>query len=813
MEDFEKLGEFYLGRVFDLKEDKLKEDKVLYDSKDLTTHGVCVGMTGSGKTGLAISLLEEAAIDGIPAIVIDPKGDMGNLLLSFPDLLAQDFQPWLDEGEAMKKGLTLKEYATKTASLWKNGLAEWGMGGERIKRFKDSAEILIYTPGSNAGIPVNVLGSFNAPKLQVINDRDAFKEVITGTATSILSLLGIDADPIQSKEHILISKILADSWSKSKNLNIADLIRHIQSPLFQKVGVFDVDTFYPLKERMKLAMTLNNLLASPGFETWMDGTPLDVSNLLYTPEGKPKISIFSISHLSDSERMFFVSLLLNEMVSWMRTQDGTSSLRALLYMDEIYGYFPPTASPPSKTPMLTLLKQARAFGLGVLLSTQNPVDLDYKGLSNTGTWFIGRLQTDRDKQRMLDGLEGVGGTGGDGLSRNDLDNLISSLGKRKFLLHNVHESKPVVFNTRWVLSYLRGPLTSPQIKELMKDKALPEASPMLEKGKVIVKESKSFSEEIITEKPLLPPGIIEKYMLPQKSKPTGASVQYRPRLLGLGKLHFISAKAKLDYWNEMAVLMAFPEEVSEPLWDEAEFYENTEFDLEESMLQDAIFKSLPKSASNVKSYLAWKKSLINYLYQSKKLSLWNSGLLKEISRPGETEAEFKLRLTQLMREKRDLMLEKMRKKYAPKLARLEARMDRSMDKVEKEKAQFSNQKYQTAISIGTTLLGAMFGRKVASSGNIGKAATSMRGVGRAAQEKKDVDMAKLEVEEVQKLLSEMELDSKMELDKIREQFSPESIELEEMLVSPRKSDISFGKLKLVWIPFWIDNDGIAESAV
>jgi ABC-type oligopeptide transport system ATPase subunit len=383
-------------------------------------------------------------------------------------------------------------------------------------------------------------------------------------------LLGIDADPIQSKEHILISKILANSWSKRKNLDIADLIRHIQSPVFTKIGVFDIDTFFPVKERMKLAMSLNNLLASPGFEIWMEGAALDVNRFLYTPEGKAKISIFSIAHLSDTERMFFVSLLLNEMVSWMRTQDGTSSLRALLYMDEIYGYFPPSASPPSKTPMLTLLKQARAFGLGVLLSTQNPVDLDYKGLSNAGTWFIGRLQTDRDKQRMLDGLEGVDG-GANSLSRSELDNLISSLGKRKFLMHNVHESKPAVFNTRWVLSYLRGPLTSSQVQELMKNrKQAEQIVPGKQEGlKEKFTESREQPEKINADKPLLPPGIIEKYRPPEKPKPEDSTLFYRPEIFCKGKLHFVSAKARLDYWKDLSVFAYFPEESSVPLWDEA----------------------------------------------------------------------------------------------------------------------------------------------------------------------------------------------------------------------------------------------------
>ncbi|NOR14463.1 MAG: DUF87 domain-containing protein, partial [Candidatus Aminicenantes bacterium] len=396
MQDYEKLGAFYLGRLFDLENGRTQEELLLYDSKDLTTHAVCVGMTGSGKTGLGVGLLEEAAIDGVPALVIDPKGDMGNLMLTFPEMKAADFAPWIDPDAAARKGITAAEFAKKTAGAWKKGIGEWGQDPSRIQKFKDSAEVTIFTPGSTAGIPISILRSLTAPPTSLLDDSDALRDRVQTAVSGLLALLGIEADPIQSREHILISNILYQAWLESRDLDLTSLINEIQGPPLIKVGVFDLDSFFPQKERLELAMRLNNLLASPGFSVWMQGEPLEIGRLLYTPQGKPRISILSIAHLSDSERMFFVTVFLNEVIAWMRAQPGTGSLRALLYMDEIFGYFPPTAAPPSKAPMLTLLKQARAYGLGVVLATQNPVDLDYKGLANAGTWFIGRLQTERD---------------------------------------------------------------------------------------------------------------------------------------------------------------------------------------------------------------------------------------------------------------------------------------------------------------------------------------------------------------------------------------------------------------------------------
>jgi hypothetical protein len=376
-QDFEKLGLFYLGKTYDLKHRKVTSDLLLYESKHLTTHAVCVGMTGSGKTGLGIGLLEEAAIDGIPVIAIDPKGDLANLLLGFPELRPEDFLPWVDADEAGRRGQTVEQFAAKTAEQWKEGLATWGEDGARIGRLLDAVDLAIYTPGSSAGLPLTVLRSFDAPPAALIGQTELYRERIASAVSGLLALLGVTADPMSSREHILLSNILDQAWRTGHDLDMASLIHAVQSPGFQKVGVMDVETFFPAKDRFALAMKLNNLLASPGFAGWLEGDALDVGSLLYTSDGKPKVSVLSIAHLSDNERMFFVTILLNEVLAWVRTQPGTSSLRAVLYMDEIYGYFPPTANPPSKVPMLTLLKQARAFGLGVVLATQNPVDLDY----------------------------------------------------------------------------------------------------------------------------------------------------------------------------------------------------------------------------------------------------------------------------------------------------------------------------------------------------------------------------------------------------------------------------------------------------
>lgn len=467
--EFEKQGSFYLGRFVETDEHRATPEEgpnFLYDAKDLTTHAVCVGMTGSGKTGLCMTLLEEAGVDEVPAICIDPKGDLGNLLLTFPELQPSDFEPWVDAADAARKNQSVPERAASVAELWRGGLAKWGISPERIARLRESVDLAIYTPGSSAGRQLAIVSSLAAPEAHAALAGDERRERITSTVSGVLGLLGIDADPVQSREHVFLSTLLQHAWDAGTDLSIGDLVRAVMDPPIQQVGVLPLDTFFPARDRQSLAMKLNALIASPGFAGWLEGEPLDVQRLLYTPEGRPRIVVLSIAHLSEAERMFFVTLLLNEVVSWMREQAGTSHLRALLYMDEVFGFLPPVAEPPSKRPLLTLLKQARAYGLGVVLATQNPVDLDYKALSNCGTWFLGRLQTERDVDRVIDGLQGAAQNAGQSFAASEARALLAGLSSRVFLAQNAHESHPRLFHTRWAMSYLRGPLTRAQIGAL-----------------------------------------------------------------------------------------------------------------------------------------------------------------------------------------------------------------------------------------------------------------------------------------------------------------------------------------------------------
>ncbi|MBN1967403.1 MAG: DUF87 domain-containing protein [Anaerolineae bacterium] len=462
---------FYMGRRYDPMTRRLVDDVVYYDSRDLTTHAVVVGMTGSGKTGLCVTLLEEAILDNIPAIIIDPKGDITNLLLTFPDLKAQDFLPWVNVDEARRAGLEVDEYAADVADRWRDGLQAWSIVPDRVKWLKYAADYNIYTPGSEAGLPVSILDAMQAPPEGWIGHEEAHRERISGMVTALLALIGKQVEPVKDKEHVLISNIFEYAWRQGQGLTLEDVIVQVQQPPFEKLGVFDVDTFFPEKDRFKLAMELNNIIAAPSFQSWISGAPLDVNRLLFRSDGRPRVSIFYIAHLNEAERQFIITLLLENVLAWMRTLSGTTSLRALLYIDEVFGMFPPyPRNPPTKDPMLKLLKQARAFGLGLVLATQNPGDLDYKGLSNAGTWFIGKLQTENDKKKVLTGLEALANAQS-GLDLGDVDDMISQLDPRVFLMHNVHdEGGPTLLHTRWAMSYLRGPLTRQQVNMLMSEK-------------------------------------------------------------------------------------------------------------------------------------------------------------------------------------------------------------------------------------------------------------------------------------------------------------------------------------------------------
>jgi len=805
-EDFEKLGVFYLGRPYDLATKQSKPGWLLYDSKDLVTHAVCVGMTGSGKTGLCLALLEEAAIDNIPAIIIDPKGDLGNLMLTFPDLKGEDFQSWINEDDARKKGLSLGNYAQAQAELWKKGLAGWQQDGARIQRLRDAADVAIYTPGSHAGLPVSVLKSFAAPAADVLDDSELLRERISTTATSLLGLLGIESDPIQSREHILISTILDRAWKKGEDLDLATLIHAIQSPPVSKIGVMDVDSFFPSKDRFALAMKLNNLLAAPGFQAWLEGEALDIQQLLYTSSGKPRLAIFSIAHLSDAERMFFVTLLLSQMVGWMRAQSGTTSLRALLYMDEIFGYFPPVSNPPSKLPLLTLLKQARAFGLGVVLATQNPVDLDYKGLANTGTWFIGRLQTERDKARVLEGLEGASSSAGKKFDKGRMEQTLAGLGNRIFLMNNVHEDESVVFETRWCLSYLRGPLTRTQIKTLMDPVRSVHTSTAAAPATKLVKSPGGGA------RPIVPPDVPQQFIPLRGPKPEGSELVYAPMLLGSSQIHFSDTKTGTDSTQEVTVLVPITEGAVAVNWDHATTADLTMADLEQAPEDGAQFLPLPASAGKAKNYAEWNKDFGNWLFRTQKIELLKSSSTRNVSKAGESERDFRVRLQQSGREQRDKGAEALRRKYASKIATLQDRIRRAEQMKEKQQVEARSSQVQAAISVGASILGAFLGRKTISATNIGRATTAIRSAGRVMKESQDVGLAEENVAALQQQLADLEAQFKTESETLAAATDPLNEKLDTILIRPSKANIAVKLVALAWTPHWRDQKDVLTRA-
>jgi hypothetical protein len=810
--DYERLGAFYLGKEYDLAGKQLLDRLVMYDSRDLTTHAVCIGMTGSGKTGLCIGLLEEAAMDGVPAIIIDPKGDMANRLLMFPDLTPADFLPWINEDDARRKGLSPGEFAAKQADSWRAGLASWGQDGGRIRALRDAVDLVVYTPGSDAGIPVSVLRSFAAPPLSWETEAELLREKIAGTVTAVLGLVGVEGDPLRSREHILLSSLFEHFWRAGRDLDLVTLIRAIQDPPLRQVGAFDLETFFPAKDRLPLAMRLNNIIAAPQFQSWMKGEPLDIPGFLSTKEGRPRHSIFSIAHLSDAERMFFVTLLLHEVLTWVRSQTGTTSLRALLYMDEIFGFFPPVANPPSKGPMLTLLKQARAFGLGVVLTTQNPVDLDYKGLANTGTWFIGRLQTVQDRDRVLDGLEGAVKTAGATLSRGSLSDTLSSLENRVFLLHNVHADGPVIFQTRWAMSYLRGPLSREQIRVLMKGRrmaAVVAPGAPAQPG-VPSPSPAAMAGDAATLPPALPPDVPQRYLpvragreaaeagvlRSQPGTPVSTTLLYAPAACASGRIHYSGPKMEGDAEREFSLLAPFSPEGT-VAWEGAPPYPGKPGDLSSSPAPDARFLVTPEITRALKKFSGEKQNLVNFLLRSQDLKLTTSPALKLVSRPDEPEKEFLLRVRLAARERRDAEVDALRKKYEGRIGTLEDRLRKAESAADRRQADAEARKREAMISAGESVVGILLGRKSIRAGSA--AASKYR-------QSSSAGMSAREAEENARTISDEIRDLRAESEKetaaITARWDRAVEETGELVVQPKKAGIDVSSFLLAWVPHW-----------
>ena len=819
MEGYEKLGVFYLGRRYDAERGATTEEPVLYDARDLTTHAVIIGMTGSGKTGLGVSLLEEAAIDGVPVIVIDPKGDITNLALTFPDLRPDDFRPWVNVEEATRKGLTVDELATRAADGWREGLASWSQGPDRIQRLRDAADVTIYTPGSSAGRSVSLLSSFRAPAEAVRADGDLLRERVEATATSLLALLGIEADPLQDREHILVSNLLHHAWSAGRDLDLAGLLGQIAAPPFDRLGVMDVDVFYPRKDRMALAMQLNALLAAPGFSAWMTGEPLDVQRFLYTPAGKPRVSIFAIHHLDDAARMSFVTLLLSEILAWVRAQPGTTSLRALLYMDEVFGYFPPVANPPSKKPLLTLLKQARAFGLGVVLATQNPVDLDYKGLSNTGTWFIGRLQTDRDKLRVLEALDGAttspADAGGTPLERKDLDRLLSGLGKRVFLLHSVHEPAPTLFHTRWALSYLRGPLTREQIRALTtgrSDAAAPSpdvasAAATLPMAAIAATPATDAAAPSPEPAPAPEAGVPQFHAPVGTAPPPGASLAWGAVALGAVRLRYASARYDVDTILDRTIVAEIADRPDPIDWAQAIPANVAADDLLGERPTDGLFGAPPAAALDPASWPRWERELRKGARLHFPLVLWRAARLRTVSRPEESEGAFRARLGQLWREERDREIQKLREKYGPKLRALRTRIDRAQEAVATTWDRARAAETDVTLAFGTTLVGALFGRRSAGATTLRRAERALRRSPRGGGRFRGGERARADLERARLDLADLDREFHAALDRLDATFDPATGALERIELRAKVEDVTVRVFGLGWLPFWRDGRG------
>ncbi len=803
MQDFEKLGVFYLGKQYDMSEGKVLDDLVLYKSKDLTTHAVIIGMTGSGKTGLGIGMLEEAAIDNIPVIAIDPKGDLANMALTFPDLRGEDFLPWVNPQEAVNRGLSKEDYAAAQAALWRKGLADWGQDGSRISKLRSAADVVVYTPGSASGRGVSVLRSFDAPSRELQADFDAYRDMVQSTVTGLLTLVGLDVDPLVGREHILMANIFESFWAEGRNLSLADIITAIQTPPFTRIGVMDLDTFYPSRDRFALAMRLNSLLASPGFKSWLEGEPLDVNAFLYGSDGKTRVSIFSIAHLSDSERMFFVTMLLNEMITWMRSQPGTGSLRALLYMDELFGYLPPTANPPSKLPLLTMLKQARAYGLGLVLSTQNPVDLDYKALSNAGTWFIGRLQTERDKARVLAGLEGA--AAGGSFDRRRTEEILAGLGQRVFYLHSVHNEEPLIMHTRWAMSYLAGPMTREQLAALPGQqyvagaKVMPEAAPPRAPAPTVSQTASAQAP------PSLPPQVRQVYLRAVRN--LSGDITYVPAVLGLADINFTSARHGVNTNRRLAYLAPLSSGPVVLDWKEAEAVDLDLRDVEDSAIPGASYAEYPREAASSQSYTRWERLFGQHLRAEASLRLLNSTALKMVSAVDEDERDFRIRLQHLAHEKRDEAIEALRKRYASRINTLVDRERRARQALERQSAQARQRKLDAAVSTGTALLGALLGNKAVSTTSVSRVGTAMKSAGRVAQSGDTVAQAQETLQAVQVQMQEMENELAREIDRVTESFIGKHEELDEIVIRVTATGITVHLLCLAWVPHARGADG------
>ena len=777
---------FYLGKKYDQKKKVLLEDRLTYDPPDLTTHAIVTGMTGSGKTGLCVGLLEEAALQGIPALILDPKGDLTNLVLSFPELSAPDFEPWIDKNSAKREKKSISDIASKTAASWKKGLSDWGLGSEEIQILKNSVERTIFTPGSTTGIPVNILASFSAPDLNWDQEEEILREKISSTVTALLTLVGEkNIDPLRSREHILLANIIEHHWQQNNSLDLVKIIKEVQSPPFDQLGAFDLDDFFPKKDRMDLAISLNNVLASPSFQSWIEGPPLDIGSMLYTGDGKPRHSIFYLAHLDDAERMFFITLIYAAIETWMRKQRGTGDLRAVVYFDEIHGYLPPVANPPSKPLIIRLLKTARAYGVGLVLTTQNPVDVDYKALSNAGTWMVGRLQTDQDKQRLLDGLESAAG----GIKRSEYDRLISGLGKRVFLYHNVHEKKPEIFHTRWVMSYLAGPLTLSQIPSLnslagatdIQENIIEKDNKEPEKIRNSSKETKPSSRDI--------PDTIDQFFHIEKSGEKNDSLS--PSIIALAEVRYLRQRPPLDFKKTILSVIDDPEESGQD-WESGQSLPFDENEILDAIKEKVQFRASPDFMENSSWWKSQESDFEHWIYETDTVTIRSSKLLDITAGPEIDEQEFSKKCKKISEEKTKQDIADLEKKFKSKIKSLQDKIERQELKVDKYKDQLSSRRTDTALKVGESLF------KLVTKGKVSGVSSSSTKIRMSSEAKARLKEAETILENYEEDITTLKDEFEQMKTEIENKWNDALDDIKEIRITPTKKNIRILRFGVLW---------------
>ena len=792
-------GHLYLGGVLDTSNGERTDEAVHLEASDLTTHGVIVGMTGSGKTGLSVIMLEEALLSGVPTIIIDPKGDMGNLLLTFPDLAASEFAPWVNPADAERDGISVDELASNTATMWKEGLDGWGITPDRIKKLRDTADFTIYTPGSNSGVGLDIIGDLSAPEGA---DAEALADEVEGLVSSLLALVDIDSDPLTGREHILLSNLVHRAWSEGQDLELATLLGQIQNPPIRKLGVLDLDSFYPAKDRTALVMKLNGLLASPAFAAWMQGEPLNIDNML--GQG-PKASIISIAHLSDQERQFVVTLILSKVVTWMRKQSGTPELRALVYMDEVFGYVPPTAQPPSKKPILTILKQARAFGVGLVLATQNPVDVDYKALSNAGTWMVGRLQTERDKDRLLEGITASSG----GENKSELSNIISSLDKRQFLLHQTRATEPTTFATRWAMSYLPGPLTRTQIGELMEGRKanMAAAAPAAAAAGSAPQDAgaapaaRSLRDDESDFAPDVSDKVQVRYIDPASPwlGEVGGDPDGKRLVAGIAaRVNMLFDDTKADLRDEVEY-----EAIIFPIDDEIDVDDAIEVDFDDRDLRkepagEGYAFVLPDAKINTATlFTKAQTDLKDKLYRNEVITLMTNKELKLTSRMGESAEDFQQRCNAMAEDRADEDAAKLRASLETKMDRIEAAISKGEDRIRELEVDVDARGKEQMMDLAGSVLGGLLGGRRSTRSILGGATSKRRTKGNAEEK---LRTAENRLDENADKLEALETELTDSLFEIQSDWDDKAKEIESIEVPLEKTDISIDDFVLVWIP-------------